>query len=277
MDKQSLTRLQRQLTGKYVATNGLFWMAYVCIWGFGAVYLKGKGFSSTETGIITALVDGYQYGTEGVNENSVVLSAKHFPGDGAAENGFESHVSQGQWRLYPTEGSLEKYHLSGFQAAIDAGVKRIVVIPVCYGGEFGPDLPTVAHHAGMSEQDVVSLHCAHDYLIDMLGFLPGFAYLGGLDPRLHTPRLSVPRTEIPAGSVGIGGAQTGIYPLASPGGWQIIGRSPVRPYDPERAQPILYRAGEYLRFQPITQKQYDAIEAQIAAGGYECDVIVEEV
>ena len=111
----------------------------------------------------------------------------------------------------------------------------------------------------------------------MLGFLPGFAYLGGLDPRLHTPRLSVPRTEIPAGSVGIGGAQTGIYPLASPGGWQIIGRSPVRPYDPERAQPILYRAGEYLRFPPITQKQYDAIEAQIAAGGYECDVIVEEV
>ena len=161
-------------------------------------------------------------------------------------------------------------------AAAEAGVKRIVVIPVCYGGEFGPDLPTVARHAGMSEQDVVSLHCAHDYLIDMLGFLPGFAYLGGLDPRLHTPRLSVPRTEIPAGSVGIGGAQTGIYPLASPGGWQIIGRSPVRPYDPERAQPILYRAGEYLRFQPITQKQYDAIEAQITAGGYECDVVVEE-
>ena len=86
-------------------------------------------------------------------------------------------------------------------AAAETGVKRIVVIPVCYGGEFGPDLPTVAHHAGMSEQDVISLHCAHDYLIDMLGFLPGFAYLGGLDPRLHTPRLSVPRTEIPAGSV----------------------------------------------------------------------------
>lgn len=170
---------------------------------------------------------------------------------------------------------IEKAIVRGERAA--TSIRRIHRIPVCYGGEFGPDLPTVAHHAGMSEQDVISLHCAHDYLIDMLGFLPGFAYLGGLDPRLHTPRLSVPRTEIPAGSVGIGGAQTGIYPLASPGGWQIIGRSPVRPYDPERAQPILYRAGEYLRFQPITQKQYDAIEAQIAAGGYECDVIVEEV
>ena len=110
----------------------------------------------------------------------------------------------------------------------------------------------------------------------MLGFLPGFAYLGGLDPRLHTPRLAEPRTEIPAGSVGIGGAQTGIYPLASPGGWQIIGRSPVRPYDPDREQPILYRAGEYLRFQPITHAQYDAIEAQIAAGGYQYGIIVEE-
>ncbi len=89
----------------------------------------------------------------------------------------------------------------------------------------------------MSEQDVVSLHCAHDYLIDMLGFLPGFAYLGGLDPRLHTPRLSIPRTEIPAGSVGIGGAQTGIYPLASPGGWQIIGRSPCARTTPNAPSP----------------------------------------
>ena len=161
--------------------------------------------------------------------------------------------------------------------ATTGGIHRVVKIPVCYGGDFGPDLSDVAEHAGMSAKEVIAIHSGHDYLIDMLGFLPGFAYLGGLDPRLHTPRLSVPRTEIPAGSVGIGGAQTGIYPLASPGGWQIIGRSPVRPYDPERAQPILYRAGEYLRFQPITQKQYDAIEAQIAAGGYECDVIVEEV
>ena len=160
--------------------------------------------------------------------------------------------------------------------ATTGGIHRVVKIPVCYGGDFGPDLSDVAEHAGMSVEEVIAIHSGHDYLIDMLGFLPGFAYLGGLDPRLHTPRLSVPRTEIPAGSVGIGGAQTGIYPLASPGGWQIIGRSPVRPYDPERAQPILYRAGEYLRFQPITQKQYDAIEAQIAAGGYECDVIVEE-
>lgn len=130
---------------------------------------------------------------------------------------------------------------------------------------------------GMSEQDVVSLHCAHDYLIDMLGFLPASPtwadWTRGCTRRAFPFR--APRS--PQAAWASAGAQTGIYPLASPGGWQIIGRSPVRPYDPERAQPILYRAGEYLRFQPITQKQYDAIEAQIAAGGYECDVIVEEV
>ena len=154
-------------------------------------------------------------------------------------------------------------------AAAEAGVKRIVVIPVCYGGEFGPDLPTVAHHAGMSEQDVVSLHCAHDYLIDMLGFLPGFAYLGGLDPRLHTPRLAEPRTEIPAGSVGIGGAQTGIYPLPSPGGWQIIGRSPLRPYDAEREPAFLYAAGDSIEFEAISPDEYAEIEAALQAGTYE--------
>lgn len=154
-------------------------------------------------------------------------------------------------------------------------VRRICVIPVCYGGAFGPDMHTVMEHSGLSEADVVRIHTGHDYLIDMLGFLPGFAYLGGLDERLHTPRLAVPRTKIEAGSVGIGGAQTGIYPLDSPGGWQIIGRSPVRPYDPAREQPILYSAGEYLRFVPITPERYAAIETQIAAGEYEYEFIVE--
>ena len=102
----------------------------------------------------------------------------------------------------------------------------------------------------------------------MLGFLPGFAYLGGLDERLHTPRLATPRTVIEAGSVGIGGAQTGIYPLPSPGGWQLIGRTPLRPYDPTRETPILYQAGDYLRFVPITESEYHDIEAQLAAGTY---------
>ena len=137
-------------------------------------------------------------------------------------------------------------------------MKRIVVIPVCYGGEFGPDLPTVAHHAGMSEQDVINLHSAHDYLIDMLGFLPGFAYLGGLDPRLHTPRLSVPRTEIPAGSVGIGGKQTGVYPMESPGGWQLIGRTPLTLFAP--GEPLPSAAGDRIRFVPIDEGEFERIQ-----------------
>ena len=160
--------------------------------------------------------------------------------------------------------------------AESTAVKRIVEIPVCYGGEFGPDIATVAEHANMSEDEVVRVHSGHDYLIDMLGFLPGFAYLGGLDERLHTPRLATPRTRLEAGSVGIGGAQTGVYPLPSPGGWQIIGRTPVRPYDPDRTPPILYLAGDYLRFVPITPSEYQSIDAQVKSGTYECTIIVEE-
>lgn len=158
----------------------------------------------------------------------------------------------------------------------DLGVRKIIQIPVCYGRSYGPDLPAVARHAGLSENEVVVLHSGHDYLIDMLGFLPGFAYLGGLDPHLHTPRLATPRTRIEPGSVGIGGAQTGIYPLASPGGWQIIGRTPLKPYDPDRENPVLYAAGEYVRFVPITPDEYATIETQLAAGTYEYRTFVED-
>jgi len=158
----------------------------------------------------------------------------------------------------------------------DMGIRKIVEIPVCYGGEFGPDLANVAEHAGLSKEEVVEIHASKDYLIDMLGFLPGFAYLGGLDPRLHTPRLATPRTHIEPGSVGIGGGQTGVYPLSSPGGWQIIGRTPLRPYDPDRDDPILYSAGEYIRFVPVNMDEYGAIETQLAANTYEYHIIIEE-
>lgn len=157
----------------------------------------------------------------------------------------------------------------------DSPIKKIVHIPVCYGGDFGPDLAAVAEYAQMSAAEVVELHSSSDYLIDMLGFLPGFAYLGGLDKRLHMPRLATPRTHIEAGSVGIGGAQTGIYPLPSPGGWRIIGRTPLRPYDPDRAEPILYAAGEYLRFIPIAPDEYAAIETQLSADAYEYQISFE--
>ena len=153
--------------------------------------------------------------------------------------------------------------------ATTGGIHRVVKIPVCYGGDFGPDLGDVAEHAGMSAEEVIAIHSGHDYLI----FLPGFAYLGGLDERLHTPRLATPRTRIEPGAVGIGGAQTGIYPLASPGGWRIIGRTPVRPYDPDRESPILYAAGDYLRFVPITPQEFSLIETQVESGTYECEIV----
>lgn len=153
--------------------------------------------------------------------------------------------------------------------------RRIVEIPVCYGGEFGPDIDFVAEHAQLSVPDVIRIHAGVDYLIDMLGFMPGFAYLGGLDKRLHTPRLQSPRTCIEAGSVGIGGAQTGIYPLPSPGGWRLIGKSPVCLYDPFRDHPILYAAGDYLRFIPISEEDFHCIQVQVQAHTYTCNVVVE--
>ena len=135
---------------------------------------------------------------------------------------------------------------------------RLVEIPVCYGGAFGPDLPFVAEHAGLTETEVIRLHAGRDYPIYMLGFLPGFPYLGGLDERLFTPRLPTPRTATPPGSVGIGGEQTGVYPIASPGGWQLIGRTPLKLFDPSVGR-LPYAAGDRIRFCPITQDEFDAI------------------
>ena len=135
-------------------------------------------------------------------------------------------------------------------------------VPVLYGGEFGPDLKNVAELHHMSEAEVIRLHTAPDYLIYMLGFLPGFCYLGGLDPQLNTPRLTTPRVSIPAGSVGIAGSQTGIYPLASPGGWQLIGQTPLRLYDPRRDPAILLDAGMRLRFYAIGREEFDRIRRE---------------
>ena len=143
---------------------------------------------------------------------------------------------------------------------------RIIEIPVCYGGDFGPDLPHIAEHAGITTDEVIRIHTSRDYLIYMLGFLPGFCYLGGLDERIHTPRLKSPRVRIPAGSVGIGGSQTGIYPMESPGGWQIMGRTPVKLYNPANRDPILLRAGEYIRFQPVDEAEYRKIQDAVDRG-----------
>lgn len=151
----------------------------------------------------------------------------------------------------------------------EASEARVFEIPVCYGGEYGPDLANIAENAGLSEQEVIDIHCSKDYLIYMLGFLPGFVYLGGLDERIHTPRLANPRISIPAGSVGIAASQTGIYPLNSPGGWQLLGMTPVKTYDPERETPILVEAGDYIRFVPVTEEEFLKIKKQVDDGTYE--------
>lgn len=154
--------------------------------------------------------------------------------------------------------------------------KRIFEIPVCYGGEYGPDIEFIMKHAQLSQEELIQIHSGTDYLIYMLGFLPGFSYLGGLDERIHTPRLDNPRKAIPAGSVGIGGSQTGIYPLESPGGWQLLGRTPVKTYDPERSQPILFDAGDYIRFVPIDEATYQKIEQAVAEGSYQVKMVEED-
>ena len=157
-----------------------------------------------------------------------------------------------------------------------AGAKRVFEIPVCYGGDFGPDMQNICDHSGLSEAEVIELHSSRDYLIYMLGFLPGFCYLGGLDEKLHTPRLASPRLQIPAGSVGIGGSATGIYPMDSPGGWQLMGKTPVRTYDPDRAVPILVSAGDYIRFVPVDEAEFHRIKDLVDHGQYEVTVREEK-
>ena len=137
----------------------------------------------------------------------------------------------------------------------------IVEIPTVYGGEFGPDLGFVASYNHLSEAEVVSIHSGTDYLVYMLGFIPGFTYLGGMDPRIATPRLSSPRTLIPAGSVGIAGEQTGTYPSDSPGGWQIIGRTPVTMYDMSKEQAALLQAGDYVRYVSIDENEFHRVKS----------------
>ena len=138
---------------------------------------------------------------------------------------------------------------------------EVIEIPVLYGGEeMGPDLAFVAEHAGKTQEEVIQIHTSTEYLIYMLGFTPGFPYLGGMDPSIAAPRRKEPRIHIPAGSVGIAGEQTGVYPIVSPGGWQLIGRTPLRLFDPQREQPILLSAGAGIRFVPIDEETFRKME-----------------
>lgn len=152
---------------------------------------------------------------------------------------------------------------------------RIVEIPTLYGGEYGPDIDFVAKHNGISVEEVIKIHSSTDYLLYMLGFTPGFGYLGGMSEKIAAPRLQIPRTKIPAGSTGVAGTQTGIYPIDSPGGWQLIGRTPIKLYDPLANPPVLLNAGDYIRFTPIRDEiEYLNILEAVNKKDYKVKIII---
>lgn len=140
---------------------------------------------------------------------------------------------------------------------IDEDKAKVVEIPVCYGGQYGPDIDFVAQHNNLSVQEVIQIHTEPEYLVYMIGFCPGFPYLGGMDKRIATPRRDMPRLEIPARSIGIAGQQTGGYPISTPGGWQIIGRTPLEMFNPnDDENPSLLHSGDLVKFRAISEEEY---------------------
>jgi inhibitor of KinA len=142
-------------------------------------------------------------------------------------------------------------HLASTTHGIATAPGAVIDVPVCYGGEYGPDLPDVAAFAGVPEHDVVAMHSAVTYRVYVVGFVPGFPYMASVDPRLAIPRRATPRTRVPAGSVAVASGQTGIYPAETPGGWHLIGRTPLKPYDESRAAPFAFTPGDRVRFHPV--------------------------
>ena len=137
----------------------------------------------------------------------------------------------------------------------DAGI--VIDVPVCYGGDLGPDLASVAVAAEATEDEVVALHCAPTYRVYVVGFVPGFPYMASVHPRLALGRKHTPRTRVPAGSVAIAAGQTGIYPIDTPGGWHLIGRTHTKPYDESRVEPFLFKPGDLVRFRPIPRDEFE--------------------
>ncbi|HSJ37040.1 MAG TPA: 5-oxoprolinase subunit PxpB [Planococcus sp. (in: firmicutes)] len=158
------------------------------------------------------------------------------------------------------EAKEEVIELLKGAADVSVPPPRTVEIPVCYGGTYGPDLEFVAQHNGLSTEQVIQIHTRESYSVHMIGFAPGFPYLGGMSEKIAAPRKETPRVSIPARSVGIAGNQTGIYPISTPGGWQLIGRTPVRLFLPENDIPSLLRAGDKIAFRQISEDEYQALE-----------------
>ncbi|WP_160722305.1 5-oxoprolinase subunit PxpB [Bacillus sp. USDA818B3_A] len=176
--------------------------------------------------------------------------------------------------FYELEESLKSiYH---HQTNLEQQERVVYEVPVYYGGTTGPDLTYVANYHQLSEEAVIRLHTSQEYLIYMMGFVPGFPYLGGLPPSLAVPRLDHPRPKVQAGSVGIGGNQTGIYPAEVPSGWRIIGITPVPLFDIERPSPFLFSAGDYIKFYSVDFKEYKEIQQLLALKAFEVKTYKKE-
>ena len=169
--------------------------------------------------------------------------------------------------IFDLESSIENLNKIHVGETVDKA--RIIEVPTIYGEDYGPDLKSVATHTGMSAEEVIEVHSGVEYLVYMIGFSPGFPYLGGMSERIAVPRLETPRTIIPAGSVGIADKQTGIYPKDGPGGWRIIGRTPLDLFQEERNPPTLFLPGDYIRFIPITGDDYSVISESVISGNYD--------
>ena len=165
----------------------------------------------------------------------------------------------------PLKTTYEKlvFRLKDLEEQIDEHVAsaphNVIQIPVIYGGEYGPDLNYVSQYSGLSQKEVVKLHCGSEYIVFMIGFVAGFPYLGKVAKKIAAPKLRSPRLHVPAGSVGIAERQTGIYPCESPGGWRIVGRTPLKLFDVKKDPPALIRPGEIVKFRPIGKREFKAL------------------
>lgn len=181
------------------------------------------------------------------------LNAAPFPGLVEAVPGYTTltvYADPARWGAPQLETELRRRLAQNIELPVPA--PRLHELPVCYEGECAPDLAWAANQTGLGERELVALHAGGEYLVELIGFAPGFAYLSGLDARLHVPRRASPRLRVPAGAVGLAGGQTGVYPFAMPGGWQLIGRTNVELFNPQREPPSLLRSGDRVRFVAVS-------------------------
>lgn len=206
-----------------------------------------------------------------------ILEMDHYLGENYQKEVLETVPAYNSMAIYLNKGVDVKDFISELKEieifpGWDRSSSRLVYIPVCYDAEFAPDLNIVASENGLTVQEVIQLHSNGNYRVEFIGFLPGFPYLTGLDERLFTPRLPNPRPRITEGSIGIGGKQTGIYTMDSPGGWNIIGRSPLKFFSVSEVAPSLLRPGDMVKFRVIGRAEFDNILEQVSQGNYSLEI-----